>query len=148
MVARGAFRRPAAIAWTGIPLRRKILPVSKRDRIPPKPAAPFNNPFAGISARLGVAPPPSEPPATKPAPGTVSRAVVRLERKGRGGKEATVIEKLDLAPHELERWLVDLKKALGCGGAVEGEALVLQGDLRARLRPLLEKRGVRKITLG
>jgi translation initiation factor 1 len=74
--------------------------------------------------------------------------VVRLERKGRGGKEATVVEKLALGPDEAARWLKDLKQALGCGGAVEGDALVLQGDLRQRVKALLESRGVRKVTLG
>jgi translation initiation factor 1 len=74
--------------------------------------------------------------------------VVRLERKGRGGKEATVVEKLELSPAERERWIKELKQALGCGGAIEGEALVLQGDLRERLKPLLERRGVRRVTLG
>lgn len=74
--------------------------------------------------------------------------MVRLERKGRGGKEATIVEKLDLAPAQREEWLKALKQALGCGGALEGEALVLQGDLRARVKRLLEARGVRKVTLG
>jgi translation initiation factor 1 len=41
-----------------------------------------------------------------------------------------------------------MKAALGCGGSVEGDALVLQGDLRERVRKLLEARGVRKVTLG
>jgi translation initiation factor 1 len=71
-----------------------------------------------------------------------------MERKGRRGKEATVIEKLGLAPAELDRWCRELKTSLGCGGSVEGEAIVLQGDLRQRLAPVLEKRGVGKVTLG
>ena len=75
-------------------------------------------------------------------------AVVRMERKGRSGKEATVIEKLALPAAELERWCKELKQALGCGGAVDGDVIVLQGDLRARLEPLLIARGVRKVTLG
>lgn len=71
-----------------------------------------------------------------------------MERKGRAGKEATVIEKLELKPAELERWCRELKQALGCGGTVEGDTIVLQGDLRQRLAPVLEKRGVGKVTLG
>ena len=73
---------------------------------------------------------------------------MRFERKGRGGKAVTVVEKLDLAPPELEAWLAELKRALGCGGAVEGDALVLQGDLRARVGALLEARGVRKVVVA
>jgi translation initiation factor 1 len=80
-----------------------------------------------------------------PAP---ARAVVRVEKKGRGGKVVTVVEKLGLAPGALESWLGDLKRAIGCGGAVEGDALVLQGDNRERVGALLEARGVRKVTVA
>jgi translation initiation factor 1 len=78
----------------------------------------------------------------------VPRAVVRLERAGRGGKEVTVVEHLNLAGLELDRWLKALKTGLGCGGTVEGDAIVLQGDQRKRLPPLLTKRGVRKVTVA
>jgi translation initiation factor 1 len=71
-----------------------------------------------------------------------------MERKGRGGKEVTVVEKLDLRPKVLEAWLSDLKRALGCGGVVEDDALVFQGDQRTRLPALLSQRGVRKVILG
>jgi translation initiation factor 1 len=74
--------------------------------------------------------------------------VVRYERKGRGGKEATVVEKLGLAATELERWTRELKAALGTGGFVEGDTIVLSGDVRQRVGPLLEARGVRKITVA
>ena len=129
--------------------------MSKRDRratpAPDEPAQPFHNPFGGLADRLGVTPaPPARPAAGSPAvpAGAPGRAVVRLERKGRGGKEVTVVEKLDLPPAALAAWLRDLKHALGCGGAVEDGALALQGDLRERVKTLLEGRGVRKVTLG
>ena len=73
---------------------------------------------------------------------------MRYERKGRGGKEATLVEKLALAPAELDAWCRDLKRALGCGGAVEGSSIALAGDQRQRLPPLLEKRGVRRVTVS
>ncbi len=71
-----------------------------------------------------------------------------MERKGRGGKEVTVVEKLELKPAELERWLKVLKQGLGCGGTVEGTDLVLQGDQRERVGDLLTKQGVQKVVLG
>jgi translation initiation factor 1 len=74
--------------------------------------------------------------------------VVRLERKGRGGKEATIVEKLGLSPPELERWCKELKQALGCGGVVEADTIVLQGDLRARIGAVLTARGVARITIA
>ena len=77
-----------------------------------------------------------------------ARAVVSREKSGRGGKEVTRVAKLELRSAELERWCKELKQALGCGGTVEGEDLIFQGDQRLRLPELLTQRGVRKITLG
>ncbi len=77
-----------------------------------------------------------------------ARAVVRMERKGRGGKEVTVVDKLELKPAELETWCRDLKQALGCGGAVDGSLIVLQGDLRQRLAEVLTQKGIAKVILG
>lgn len=111
-----------------------------------KPKSPFD-----ALEKLRDSLPPGPAPTTsaaKPEPKGPARAVVRMERKGRGGKEATIIEKLELSPVELERWCKELKQAMGCGGVVEGDTIVLQGDLRQRLAPVLEKRGVRKVTLG
>ncbi len=114
---------------------------------------PFNSPFASLGPLRGALP---EPEAVeKPVPSTVPaasrtfpRAVVRMERSGRGGKEVTVIDHLDLTPADREKWLKALKAALGCGGVVEGATLVLQGDHRARLPEILTKRGVKRVTLG
>ena len=97
--------------------------------------------------------PPGETHATSPAEsaksaGKPARAVVRMERKGRGGKEVTVVEKLGLGDKELEAWCRELKQALGCGGAVDGDAIVLQGDLRARIPAVLTAKGVAKVTVG
>src|SRR5512144_187071 len=88
-------------------------------------------------------------PAPKPVPQpkAPARAVVRLERKHRGGKEVTVVEKLDLKPTELAQWCKDLKQSLGCGGTVEDGAIILQGDLRTRVPDLLTKKGVAKVTV-
>jgi translation initiation factor 1 len=108
---------------------------------------PFHNPFAGLRDKLGELPQGTAPRAPDPPKGP-ARAVVRMERKGRAGKEVTLVEQLGLRPRELEGWLKELKGALGCGGAVEGETLVLQGDQRKRLAALLAARGVRKVTVG
>ncbi len=77
-----------------------------------------------------------------------ARAVVRLERKHRRGKEVTVVEKLGLSAEELEIWCRDLKRTLGCGGGVEQAAIVLQGDFRTRLPDALGKLGVRRVTVS
>jgi len=58
------------------------------------------------------------------------------------------VAKLELRAAMLEAWCKELKQALGCGGTVEGEDLIFQGDQRTRLPELLTKRGVRKVILG
>jgi translation initiation factor 1 len=125
--------------------------MAKRDKKPEPaaPAAPFNNPFAAIAGKREQL-----PSGPAPAPAKVeerkgpARAVVRMERKGRGGKEVTVVEHLELPKAEREVWLKALKNALGCGGVVEEDSLVLQGDQRERLPALLEARGVRRVIVG
>lgn len=124
--------------------------MGKRDKKPEPPAAaPFHNPFAALGLKRDALPPgPAPMPVKAEEPRGPARAVVRMERKGRGGKEVTVVEQLGLRDGELEQWLKALKGALGCGGSVEGDTLVLQGDQRERLPVLLEARGVRRVTVG
>ena len=115
---------------------------------PPTEERPFNAAFAGLASLRDTLPQAERrEPARAPAPKGPSRAVVRYERKGRGGKEATVVEQLVLSPRERAEWLLAMKQALGCGGMLEGEALVLQGDQRARVRAWLEARGVSRISV-
>ncbi len=108
-----------------------------------------DSPFAALDKLrdqlpVGEAPKPAPTPVTKgPA-----RAVVRLEKKQRRGKEVTVVEKLGLKGAELESWLKQLKQTLGCGGTIEEDAIVLQGDFRKRLPELLTKLGVRAVTVS
>lgn len=111
---------------------------------------PFNNPFAALEGQRdalpeGEAPKPEKATSAKAAP---ARAVVRYERKGHGGKDMTRIEKLDLPHTTLEVWLKDLKSGLGCGGIVDGETILVQGDQRERVKTWLTKRGVTKITVS
>ncbi len=102
------------------------------------------NPFAKLEAMREKLPSKEGPtPAViVRTPKGPARAVVRYEKKGRGGKLVTAIEKLGLPPAELERWCSELKRELGCGGVVEDDAIILQGDLRPRLHAILTRRGV------
>lgn len=134
-----------------------------RNAPPDAGATPFHNPFGALASFVKAtdgkptptAPVPAaskeQPSFAKAAEGkgrSIPRAVVRLERTGRGGKEVTVVEHMDLQPTERDRWLKALKAGLGCGGVVEGNHLVLQGDQRDRLPKLLTARGVKKVTIG
>jgi translation initiation factor 1 len=125
--------------------------VSRKKPSPPSQRSerPFHEPFAGLAGLRGALPAAGSVPMPESAASTAPRrAVVRYERKGRGGKEATVIEQLQLSEAERASWLQQLKQALGCGGTLEGEALVLQGDQRSRARQWLTLRGVRHISVG
>jgi translation initiation factor 1 len=104
-------------------------------------------PFATLEALREQLP--QGPGSTEvPKPKGPARAVIRTERKHRGGKEVTIVDHLNLPARELETWCRALKQALGCGGSVENATIVLQGDLRTRLPDLLTKRGVGKVTIG
>jgi translation initiation factor 1 len=99
---------------------------------------------------------PSPPPAPTPAApavepldfGGATKLVLRREKKGRGGKTATVIEGLKLPPSALERIARDVRRALGCGAAIEGNTIVVQGDMSDRLAPWLTARGAKKVIVG
>ncbi len=110
---------------------------------------PFHNPFGALAGLKDALPKgPDAPPAKAKGPPPPAKAVVRLERAGRRGKEVTVVEQLELPVAKRDEWLTALKSQLGCGGAVEGDALVLQGDHRERAAALLTKRGVKKVVVG
>ncbi|MBV9542865.1 MAG: stress response translation initiation inhibitor YciH [Chloroflexi bacterium] len=82
-----------------------------------------------------------------PAPGSAPRVpndgVVRLlrDRKGRGGKTVTLVTGLTGSADFLARLASDLKRLCGTGGTLRGDVLEMQGDVRDRLRPELERRG-------
>ena len=105
------------------------------------------SPFASLATLRDQLPAGPERPAVVEKSGP-ARAIVRLERKQRRGKDVTLVEKLGISPAELERWCRDLKQTLGCGGTVEGDAIVLQGDFRKRLPDVLAKLGVRSVTVA
>ena len=91
------------------------------------------------------------PPAASPEAldfGGAPKIVLRREKKGRGGKTATVVEGLRLPPSALERIARDLKRALGCGATIEGDTIVVQGDMAARIEPWLVARGAKKVVIG
>jgi translation initiation factor 1 len=79
--------------------------------------------------------------ADRPAPAGDGVVRLRRETKGRGGKAVTVITGLPLAGQELKALTKELKQKCGVGGALKEDAVEIQGDQRAILKPELEKRG-------
>jgi translation initiation factor 1 len=76
----------------------------------------------------------------EPVPSRVV-AKLRTEKKGRGGKTVTVVYGLPRNPEFLRQLSQELKRACGAGGTVVEGGIEIQGDLGARVRAALEKRG-------
>lgn len=58
----------------------------------------------------------------------VGKLAVQLERKGRGGKTATIIYGFTCGTDELQRIASELKHHLGTGGSARGGEILVQGD--------------------
>ena len=130
--------------------------MSARKRIPVSESGALRTNLAGALAGRGLivspaAPSPPAAPAAPPADADLAgcgKIVLRHERKGRGGKTATVVAGLALHAPALDNLARELRHALGCGATVEGDMIVVQGDLAARIEPWLRARGARKIVVG
>lgn len=85
----------------------------------------------------------SNSPETQETPEArkLPRIVVSYERKGRGGKQATILSGFDCSDSELEEIASTLKKRLACGGSARGGEILLQGDRRESVRTVLQGLG-------
>ncbi|MBD5208735.1 MAG: translation initiation factor [Bacteroidales bacterium] len=64
-----------------------------------------------------------------------------MEKKGRGGKTATIIEGFTCSDAELKDVAKKLQKSLGTGGSSRGGEILLQGDCRLQAAQLLRGEG-------
>lgn len=70
-------------------------------------------------------------PATESGVSTPTQHLhIRFERKGRGGKSATIIGGFTLMPDQMAEVAADLKKSIGVGGSWRDDEILLQGDCR------------------
>jgi translation initiation factor 1 len=96
-------------------------------------------------APQGKPPRPTKPKTAPEAPAlSLPRdGVVRLlrDRKGRGGKTVTLVAGVPGSPAELSALASDLKRLCGTGGTLRGDLIEIQGDVRDRIKPYLERRG-------
>jgi translation initiation factor 1 len=73
----------------------------------------------------------------------MGQVVLRRETAHRGGKTVIVVD--DFATHlpssVIERVAKKLRVGCGCGGAVKGRAIEVQGDQAVKVRALLEAEG-------
>lgn len=70
-------------------------------------------------------------------------SIIRLHRqtRGRRGKAVTLITGLPLTGTDLKAVARELKNRFGVGGAIEGPDILIQGDQREVIKPLLEAQG-------
>ncbi len=112
----------------------------------PLPGAPRNSQpnsrlvYSTDGGRVAAAKPapgraPGSRPPQQPQNSVPNDGVVRIQRdkRGRGGKTATVVTGLPGTEAELDALLKTLKQECGAGGQRDGRALEIQGDHRDRL---------------
>ena len=68
-------------------------------------------------------------------------AKLRMEKAGRGGKTVTVVYDLPRNDAFLEDLGQRLKRECGTGGSVTGNTIELQGEMRDRVRGILQRLG-------
>lgn len=68
---------------------------------------------------------------------------VVVEKKGRGGKTATIIEGFDCPDEAIDEIARELRRRLGTGGSARGGEILIQGDLRDDVLAFLHARGLK-----
>ena len=84
---------------------------------------------------------PHPKPAKEPAGIQKSPLRVLIDRKGRKGKTATIIENFEGCEEELEKLAKTLKQKLGTGGSCRDGEILIQGDRMADVKALLTEMG-------
>lgn len=74
-------------------------------------------------------------------PPASQKLVLRLERKGRAGKQVTLVQGFVGTSEDLQDLARTLKSKCGTGGSVEDGEIIIQGDFRDRLQALLQSLG-------
>lgn len=66
---------------------------------------------------------------------------VLVDKKGRKGKTATIVEGFTLTDEEVAQIAASLKRRLSTGGSARGGEILIQGDAVAKVKALLESDG-------
>lgn len=71
------------------------------------------------------------------------RLSIAYERKGRGGKEVTIIRGFTVSHEEVSAIASKLKSKLGTGGSARGGEILIQGDRREKVKEVLREMGLK-----
>jgi translation initiation factor 1 (eIF-1/SUI1) len=118
--------------------------------------AASQSPFAGLAALKASLPvgtvsdadgaTPEATPAVKAPRRFGEKVVVRMTKKGYGGKTVTVVTGVvDAARDDIMK---SLKKALGTGARVDGDAIIVQGDVVDRVVAFVTDAGAKNVVRG
>lgn len=124
------------------------IPTTGGDALKTSPFAALGNLGAALAEGPAETPAAAVPSEVPSSPAWSGKIVVRREKKGRGGKTATIVEGLVAPEPALDALLRELQKALACGGHREGDHLVLAGAQGERVVAWLRERGARQVVLG
>lgn len=72
-----------------------------------------------------------------------ARLEIAMERKGRGGKTATIISGFTIDDSQVAQIAATLKSKLGTGGSARGGEILIQGDRREDVARLLKEMGLK-----
>lgn len=81
------------------------------------------------------------PPVTQHSPVQKETIRVIIDKKGRKGKTATIIEGFLCDDDTLQKLARTLKQKIGTGGSARGGEILLQGDWKERAFTLLSEMG-------
>lgn len=90
--------------------------------------------LAGLAADMSPAdddtPAPEAARPSDTAATETARLLITMERKGRGGKTATIISGFTISDEAVAQLASQLKTKLGTGGSARGGEILIQGDRR------------------
>jgi translation initiation factor 1 len=118
----------------------KVIPVGEPGKL-------THNPFAGLAPTQPAPETQPEPQPSAAGAARRGRLVQARETKHRGGKAVVIVRGFGQLPGwdaaTIEQLAKELKRALGCGGTVEDEQIVVQGDRPAQVAEWLRAQGFR-----
>lgn len=87
----------------------------------------------------------SAPAAAEPASATKDSVRASVDRKGRRGKTAVIVEGFTCDDDTLRTVAATLKARLGTGGSARGGEILIQGDRLDDVRKILRELGYRVV---